>query len=223
MLLEYDESLDTTRSTELYISQIIVFPFWVNRGVSPFSTHMNIRVLSKAYEAIKSLAFHRVIALLRTDRNHEQKLMLTRLFALHLLAVSCLWFLTFSKYPLYPSSILLARHCALKLLNLSQTYDLLCLWRLHKKLKRSYLRLELAYFLAIPRCSCLGVSSDVLASKSGAQGFRSWSSDCLFPEFNFVPDASQEFHGVSRQSVQSQFLLFSTPALGLLLTISMSK
>ena len=43
---------------------------------------MNRRVLSKAYEAIDSLAFHRVIALLRTDRDHEQKLVLTRLFAL---------------------------------------------------------------------------------------------------------------------------------------------
>ena len=33
---------------------------------------MNILVLSKAYEAIESLEFHRVIALLRTDRHHEQ-------------------------------------------------------------------------------------------------------------------------------------------------------
>ena len=50
---------------------------------------MNVRVLSKAYhEAIESLAFHRAIALLRTDRDHEQKLVLTRLFALHPVAVS---------------------------------------------------------------------------------------------------------------------------------------
>ena len=40
---------------------------------------MNIRVLSKADEAIESLTFHRVIALLRTDQDHEQKLVLTRL------------------------------------------------------------------------------------------------------------------------------------------------
>ena len=49
---------------------------------------MNINVLSKAYEAIEPLAFHRIIALLRTDRNHEQKLVLTRLFALLSFAVS---------------------------------------------------------------------------------------------------------------------------------------
>ena len=49
------------REVELSIVQVIDFPFLVNRGVSLFSTHMNIRVLSKAYEAIESLAFHRVI------------------------------------------------------------------------------------------------------------------------------------------------------------------
>ena len=69
MLLEYDDSLDTTRSTVLSIVHVIVFPFWANCAVSPFSTHMNIRVLSKAYQAIESLAFRRVIALLRTDRD----------------------------------------------------------------------------------------------------------------------------------------------------------
>ena len=40
-------SLDTTISTELSIVQVIVFSFLVNRRFSPFSTHMNIRVLSK--------------------------------------------------------------------------------------------------------------------------------------------------------------------------------
>ena len=72
MLLEYDDSLDTTRKTELSIVQVIVFPFWATCGVSPFSTHMNISVLSKVCKAIESLAFYRVIALLRTDRDHEQ-------------------------------------------------------------------------------------------------------------------------------------------------------
>ena len=72
MLLEYDDSLGTTRSMELSIVQLIVFPpILANCGVSSFSTHMNIRVLSKVYEAIEPQAF-RVIALLRTDRNHEQ-------------------------------------------------------------------------------------------------------------------------------------------------------
>ena len=84
---------------------------------------MNIRVLSKADEAIESMAFHRVVALLRTDRDHEQNLVLTRLFALLSVAVSRLWFFwTFSKYPLYLSSILLAQHCALKLPSTQQTF-----------------------------------------------------------------------------------------------------
>ena len=96
MLLEYDDNLDTTRRPD----------------------HMNIRGLSKAYKAIESLAFQRVMALLRTDRDHEQKLVLTRLFALHPVAVNRLWcFLTFLKYPLYLSSNLLAQRCALKLPN----------------------------------------------------------------------------------------------------------
>ena len=88
MLLEYDDSLYTTRSTELSIIQVIVFPFLIKRQVSSFSIHMNIRVLSKADEVIESLAFYRVIALLRTDRDHEHKLVLTRLCALHPVAVS---------------------------------------------------------------------------------------------------------------------------------------
>ena len=92
-----DDSLDTTRSTELSIAQGFVFQFSAHCGVSPFSTHMNIRVLSKADEAIESLAFHRVIALLRTDRDHEQKLALTRLFALLPVAVSRLCFLDLLK------------------------------------------------------------------------------------------------------------------------------
>ena len=62
--------------TELSTVQVIVFPFLVNRGGSTFSTHINIRGMSKAGEAIELLAFHRVIALLRTDRDHELKSML---------------------------------------------------------------------------------------------------------------------------------------------------
>ena len=38
--------------------------------------------LSKADEAIELLAFHQVVALLRTDRDHERKLVLHREFAL---------------------------------------------------------------------------------------------------------------------------------------------
>ena len=91
MLLEDDDSPGSARGTKLSIIQEIVFPFWANCGVSPFSTQMNICVLSKAYESIESLAFHRVIALLRTDRDHGKKPVLTRLFALHLVAVSRSW------------------------------------------------------------------------------------------------------------------------------------
>ena len=47
-----------------------------------FPTQMNIPVLSRAYQAIEPLAFHRAIVLLRTDRDHEQKLVRPRLFAL---------------------------------------------------------------------------------------------------------------------------------------------
>ena len=66
----------------LSIVQVIVFPFWSIVEFHRFSTHMNIRVLSKAYQAIELLAFLCVIALLRTDRDPEQKRVLPRLFAL---------------------------------------------------------------------------------------------------------------------------------------------
>ena len=91
MLLEYDDSFDARRSTELSIIQVIDFSFWVNCGVSPCSTHMYIRALSKVYEGIEPLSFYRVIALLRTDGDHELKLALTRLFALSPVAVSRIW------------------------------------------------------------------------------------------------------------------------------------
>ena len=73
LLPDYDDNLDTTRNTELSNVQIIVFPFLANCGVSPLSTHMNVRVLKKTYKAIEPLAFHQEIDLLRTDRDHEQK------------------------------------------------------------------------------------------------------------------------------------------------------
>ena len=47
-----------------------------------FPLRMNIRVLSKAYQTKELLAFHRVIALFRTDRDRERILALPRLFAL---------------------------------------------------------------------------------------------------------------------------------------------
>ena len=36
LLLEDDDNPGTTRGTKLSIIQVIVFPFWVNRGISPF-------------------------------------------------------------------------------------------------------------------------------------------------------------------------------------------
>ena len=36
LLLEDDDNPGTIRGTKLSIIQVIVFPFWVNRGVSPF-------------------------------------------------------------------------------------------------------------------------------------------------------------------------------------------
>ena len=147
MLLEYDDNIDATRSTELSIVQVLDYPFQAICGVSPFSTHMNLRVLSKAYEAIEPLSFHREIALLRTDRDHEPKLVFTRLFALLPgRGKSHIGFWTFSKNPLHLSWILLGQHCALKFPNTQYTYDLLCLWRLHRRIKRRCLRLWACIF-----------------------------------------------------------------------------
>ena len=62
-------------------------------------------------------------------------------------------FWIFSKYPLYLSLILLAQHCALKIPNPQQTYDLLCLWRLHRRMKRSFIFGLSSYISCqIPRC-----------------------------------------------------------------------
>ena len=66
-----DDSPGTTRSTKLSIIQVSDFQLLANCFIDfPFKW---ISVfLSKAYEAIEPLAFHRVIALLRTDRNRKQ-------------------------------------------------------------------------------------------------------------------------------------------------------
>ena len=117
MLLDSEDKFDTTGSTEFSIVHVIDFPFWANCGVPPFSTHMNIRGLSTVQEAIKTLAFHRVIALLRTDRDNEQKLVLTR--DLHCpVEVSRFGSLGHSQsIHCSLSSLLLAQHGALKLPN----------------------------------------------------------------------------------------------------------
>ena len=74
------------------------------------SAHMKIRVLSKGDEARESLAFHRVvIALLRTNRDHEQKLVLTRYLHCSSRGKSLMGFLDLLKVSIV--------HCALKLPN----------------------------------------------------------------------------------------------------------
>ena len=97
------------------MKQVIDFPLLANRGVSPISTRMNIRVLSKVDETIESLAFHRVLALLRTDRDHEQK-NLCLLVYLHFFTVAVstdLGSLDLVEVPFfYLSSISLAQQCA---------------------------------------------------------------------------------------------------------------
>ena len=71
-----------------------------------FATQTDIRVSSKAHEAKEPLAFHRVIALLRTDRNHGQKLVHPRLFALsHSRSVPSYDLWTFSKCPPFFSEL----------------------------------------------------------------------------------------------------------------------
>ena len=135
---------------------------------------------------------------------------------------SLMVFWTFSQYPFYLSSNLLAQHCALKLPNPYQTYDLLCLWRLRRRIKRSCLRLELAYFLAkvhatlLVQSACREVSSGVpsqnWARKDVAHEVHLFGQ-CLqialfFPEFDFVPGASWEFQVCPAEAFNSNSLAF---------------
>ena len=109
MLLEHDDGLN--RSTELStVKEIVFLNFGHLWSFAVFHSYEYRRALSKVDEAIELLAFYRVIALLRTDRDHDQKLVRTRLFALLPgRGKSHMGFWTFSKYPLYLSSILLAQ------------------------------------------------------------------------------------------------------------------
>ena len=150
--------IGTTRGTKFSIIQVIVFPFLVNRGVSPFSIHMNIRVLSMAYEAIELQAVSSSIALLRTDRDHEQK-NLCFLVYLHISSRGQYRSRVFGPSQSIPSDLSSkppCSACALKLPNPQQTYDLLCFWRLflHRRIKRSFIfSFKLVYFSSqIPRC-----------------------------------------------------------------------
>ena len=73
----YDKKYEIVHCTSNWLP--IIGRSW---SFAVFPLKMNIRVWSKAYQATEPLAFHRVLALLRIDRNHEQKLVLPRLFAL---------------------------------------------------------------------------------------------------------------------------------------------
>ena len=125
--------LDTTRSIKLPIFQVIVWSqFRVNCGVSPFSTHMNICVLSKAYEAKESLAFHRVIALLRTDRDHEKK---TGAYSF-ICTVRGRGFVAYGVLDLLKVSIV-SEINSLSGSRIHNKHTRFCVWLLHKRIKRS--------------------------------------------------------------------------------------
>ena len=125
--------------------------------------------LSSAYEAMmEPLAFHRVVALLRADRSHEEKLVRPRLFAL-----------SQSRLRTVIGSLDLFRKVSV------------FIWALILSLSIVH---SLAKFYAtlLSQSACREVSSSVRSSKPGAQRFRSWGSpfwimppDCplSFPEF----------------------------------------
>ena len=187
---------------------------------------------TKKKEAIEPLAFHRVIALLRTDRNHEQKLVLTRLLALSPSRSVPTWGLwTFSaKYPFYLN------------IKLSCSAVFICSEQIPR-----YFAVTICLSRGFLKCSFL---------KTGREGFRSWGSplwimppNCPFlspilvsyqmhPEnFWCVPpkrsipilqlsveknslDLSLEKHNLGRlfflsqQQLCLEYLLFSTPRWG---------
>ena len=164
---------------------------------------MKIRVLSKAEDTIEPLALHWVIALLWTDRDHEQKLVLPR-------------HLHFSSRGQY--------RCALKLPNPHQTYDLLCFWRLffpQEKQRSFYLRLWALkffspnstllcwYHLLVVRFPQVFVPLNWTSKDSAHEVHLNGPTlSFSFPNSSIVPGASWEFRGVSRRSVQSHFSSF---------------
>ena len=162
---------------------------------------MNISALNIAYEAIEPLAFW-VIALLRTDRNHEQKLVLTLFCTDPGRGKSLMEFWTFSKYPLYLSSSLLCSELCIEAPeSMTKIRSSVSLAPPQEK-KSSCLRLVLAYFSPNSTLLCwynlLVVRfHQVFLLKTGCARISLMSItflDCLFfPEFNFVPCAFWEF------------------------------
>ena len=176
------------------IIQAIDNPFWVNRGVSPISTHMNIRVLSKTDKAIEPLAFHRGITLLRTDRDHEQKTCASSIICTFLVVVSRSWvFGTFPMYPLYLSSIFLCAALCIKAPE--STTNLRASVSLTPSLEyKTQFDVRLVKFHAtlLVQSACREVSSSVSSPNWTRKDFaHEIPPDCLvlFPNFSFISDS----------------------------------
>ena len=156
---------------------------------------MNIRVLSKADKAIDSLAFHRVIALLRIrSRSWTKTGAYSFICTAPCRGKSLMVFLDLLKVSIVselnsPCSAL----CIEALESTTQTNDLLCLWHLCRRMKRECLRLWACIFPRQIPCYFAGTIClswgffRCFFSKLGAQGFRSRVSlfrimppDCLF-------------------------------------------
>ena len=171
----------------------------------------NLRVSSKAYEAIESLTFHRAIALLRTDRDHEQK------SCAHSFILHCSWsrssriwvFLDILKISMVselnsPCSAL-CTEAPEYTINMRSSVSLAPSQENNTQFN---VRLELAYFLAkfhatlLQQSACLWGFLRWLFLRTGRARISLMRFTFLdtasrlpffFPEFSFVPDASQEF------------------------------
>ena len=131
LLLEHDDNPGTTRGTELSIVQVINFPFWANCGVSPFSTHMNIRVFEQSWWSNRIAGVSSSSCTVANGIEIMNKNLCLLVICTALVAVSRLWVLGLHKVSkCFWAQFSFAQHCALNLPNPYQTYDLLCLWRL---------------------------------------------------------------------------------------------
>ena len=210
MLLEYDDSLDTTRSTEfVHCTSNCLLNFCLSWSFTAFHSYEYPR-------SEQSLWSNRIVVVSSSnltagnrDLDYEQKTGAhSFICSAPSRGKSFMGFLDLLKVFIV-SELSIVHHWSCVIRNKR-------LWRLHRKIKRSCLRFCACIFsrqisrdFAV-QSACREVSSSGCSSKTGAQGFRSWGSpspDCLFPEFNFVPGASWEFL-VCHRSVQSQFFNF---------------
>ena len=126
------------RGTKLSIFQVIDFPFSVNRGVSPFFHSCEYPRFEQSSWSDRTAGVSSNNCTVTNRSRSWTKTVAHSFICTFPVAVSRLW-------RFGPSQIIhciwayvsLAQHCALKLPNPQQTYDLLCLWRLHRRLKRS--------------------------------------------------------------------------------------